>query len=306
MGFILLGAVVVWQFRRISEMERTTSALLARDAAPASPAATDGTGREMGSMDRRTGPPGGQPPGEPPDRKSRNTEREAKFRAFRELERKQRLDAKILALTTKLNLTPEQQTAIRAALEKGNAERDALREAGFSRRDAGGKDDTEEVRRAEMAKFAAVDAAQEQAIAAGLSAEQLQAYTDYKTEQKQNSIENQANRQLGDLLKNFSLSEDQKDAAFQVYAKQAKDNPFEPDRIAAMGGDIRKIFEQQQKSELEAFKRILTPDQYELYKTQQEQRSSAFRSLTPGAGPGSGPVPGQNSGAPGAPPPPPE
>jgi hypothetical protein len=297
-GFVLLGMVVVWQFQRISELERSTAGLLARDAASA-PTGSHGSGPgnsggETSRGDLRSSSPDGPPPDGPPERgKRRNPEREANMRALRELDRKQRQDAQILALTTKLHLTPEQQTAIRAALDKGSAERDALREAGFARHQAGGGGDSEEARRADLAKFAAVNAAQEQSIASGLSAEQLAAYTDYKTEQKQTSIENKANQELGDLLKNFSLSEDQKDAAFQFFAGQAKDNPFDPDRIAAMGGDIRKIFEQQQKSKLEAFKRILTPAQYELYNTQQEQRAATFRNLTPGAGQGPGPGAGQ-------------
>jgi hypothetical protein len=78
---------------------------------------------------------------------------------MREMDRKQRQDAKLLALTTKLNLTTEQQAAIRAALEKGSADRDALREAGEVRRRSGTRD-TEEVRREDRTKYAEAEATQ--------------------------------------------------------------------------------------------------------------------------------------------------
>ncbi|MES2709874.1 MAG: hypothetical protein V4726_24975 [Verrucomicrobiota bacterium] len=283
-GFVLLGAVVVWQFVRISEMEKARTA--ERNQAVAAEESAVPRASAGGSAMPQPGPgPMAGPPDEPPGRKPKDPERVAKMRADRERDRKLRHDAKILDLTTKLNLTAEQKTAIRAALDKGAADRDALREAAFSRpRPQTG--DTEETRRADMAKFAALNAAQEEAIAAGLSAEQLAAYSEYKTEQKQTTVENRANQQLGDLLRTFSLTEDQKDAAFQFFARQEQENGFDPDRVAAMGGDFVSLFDQRQKNELEALKRILTPEQYELYKTQQEQRTATFRNMVPGAGPG--------------------
>lgn len=284
-GFALLGALVVWQFRRLSEMERAAAALQARAVETAVPPEKSGPG-EWPDRNRpgKNGGPRGDQSGPEGTHKPRDEAREVRFREMREMDRKQRQDAKILALTTKLNLTPDQQATIRAALEKGSQERDALREAGFARRQEGTRE-TEEARRAEMAKLAAVDAAQEQAITAGLSAEQLAAYSGYQTEQKQNTIENRANQQLGDLLTRFSLTEDQKDAAFQFFAKQEEEYGFEPDRVAAMGGDFMSLFEQRQKNALEALKQILTPEQYELYRAQQEQRSTTFRNLIPGAPP---------------------
>ncbi len=283
-GFALLGGIVVWQSLRIGEIQDTNTAL-ARSKPSTLQAVSprpDGNGENPGPKpppDGRGEPPGGNPQG------SGRGNREAHFRKMREMDRKQRQDSRMLALTTKLNLTPEQQTAIRAALEKSSTEKDTLREAGETRRRSGTKD-TEEVRRADMAKFAELDTLQEKTIAATLSAEQLAAYTEYQAEQKRTTVENKANQQLGDLLTRFSLTEDQKDAAFQVFAKQEEENSLEPSRVAAMGGDFVKLFEERQKAQLDSLKQILTPDQYELYKTQQEQRSATFRNMIPGEPPG--------------------
>ena len=207
--------------------------------------------------------------------------RSAQFRKMRMMDRAQRQDAKILALTTKLNLTPEQQAAVRAALEKGSADRDAIRDAGDERRRAGTAD-TEEKRRADRATVAAIETTQEQSIVAGMSADQLAAYSEYQTEQKQATVESRANQQLGDLANKFSLTEEQKEAAFQYFAGQEEENGFNPARTAAAGGDSRTIFEQRQKEQLEALKQILTPEQFELYSAQQAQRSAMFGEMTPG------------------------
>ncbi len=282
-GIAVLAVIVVWQFRRISAMQEANTALHDQISEAIGRLEANRPLGEKGAGSQAS-PGTSIATADPKSDDPAKAEREAKFRKMRELDRQQRHDAKILALTTKLNLTTEQQAVIRAALEKGSTDRDALRDAGEGRRRAGSRD-TEEKRRAEMAKFAAIDAAQEETIAASLSAEQLAAYTEYQTEQKLTTIENRANQQLGDLLTRFSLSEDQKDAAFQFFAKQEEEHGFEPARIAALGGDFMLLFEQRQKDKLEALKQILTPEQYALYSTQEEQRSATFRNMVPGGQP---------------------
>ncbi|MDB6069638.1 MAG: hypothetical protein JWL81_809 [Verrucomicrobiales bacterium] len=222
--------------------------------------------------------------------------REARFKEMRALDRTQRADAKILALKTKLNLTPEQEKLIRDAMAKASGDRDALREAGDARRRANGdKPDSEEVRKAEMAKFAATEAAQEAAITAAMSPEQLTAYEDYKTEQKANQVEARANQQLNELQNKLALTAEQKDAAFQFYAQQEQSG-FDPGQIMAQGGDVQKAFEERQKATLEGMQSILTPEQYELYSKQEEERATMFRNNGGFGGFGRGP---------GGPPPPP-
>lgn len=215
--------------------------------------------------------------------------REARFREMRTLDRTQRADAKILALKTKLNLTPEQEKVIREAMAKASETRDALREAGEARRRANGdKPESDEVRKAEMAKFAATETDQEAAITAAMSPEQLTAYEEYKTEQKANQVEARANQQLNELQNKLALTPEQKDAAFQFYAQQEQTG-FDPGQIMAQGGDVQKAFEERQKATLEGMQSILTPEQYELYSKQEEERATLFRNAGGFGGFGRGP-----------------
>lgn len=301
-AFLLLGAFAAWQAVQIHALRETNALLtsqtktlvVAEKSEPPPPggqARRPEGGRGPGNGDRREGG-GAANAKEEADRLAR----EARFKEMRTMDRTQRIDARILNLKTKLNLTPEQETAIRTAMEKGSTDRDALRESMDARRRAG-TEDTDKTRQADAAKFAASEADQEKAITAGMSDEQLTAYEAYKTEQKATQVEAQANRQLNDLQNKLSLTDDQKDAAFQFYAAQEQ-NGFDPGKIAAEGGDPAKYFEERQKTALEAMKQILTPEQYELYSKQEEERSTMFRNGGGFGGPrggfgGGGPPPGR-------------
>ena len=112
-------------------------------------------------------------------------------------------------------------------------------------------------------------------VKAAMSEEQLTAYEQYKEEQKATQVETRATQQLNELQNKLSLSTEQKDAAFEYFAQQAQS--FDPGQIMAQGGDVQKAFEEQQKVTLEAMQQILTPEQYELYSKQEEQRAAMFR-----------------------------
>lgn len=305
-AFLLLGAFAAWQAVEISSLRERNAALSVQT-------------KNIGVMDRSGGPPPppggmaakagdgkpsaaeGKEPGKANPEETERVAREARFREMRTLDRTQRIDARILALKTKLNLTPEQETAVRAAMEKGSLDRDALREAGDARRRAGGAEETDKTRQAEMAKFAAVEAAQEKAITGAMTDEQLTAYDQYKAEQKATQVESRANQQLSDLQGKLSLTDAQKDAAFQFYAAQEQAGGFDPAQIAAQGGDPRKFFEDRQNLTLEAMQQILTPEQYELYSKQETERAALFRNGG-GFGGGFGGPRGGGGGPPGPPP----
>ena len=288
--YILLAALAgvsglaAWQAMQLSELRDTNQALttqaktlisLAPSAAAVVPGSRNQKAKPEGEFASKAD---ALPAPETSAAEAERIARDARFKEMRSLERTQRIDAKILALKTKLNLTPEQEADIRAAMEKGSADREALREAMDTRRRAGGATaDTDKVRQEEMAKFAAAEAAQETAITAAMSEDQLAAYDAYKAEQKQTQVESRANQQLNDLQNKLSLTTEQKDAAFQFYAQQEQTG-FDPGQIAAQGGDVQKAFEERQKTTLEGMQAILTPEQYELYSKQEEERSALFRS----------------------------
>lgn len=302
-AFLLLGALAAWQAVQIHALREANAALTAQTktlviADKSEPSPPGGQARRP---EGGRGPGGNRREGAPGTAANATEEadrlaREARFKEMRAMDRTQRIDARILNLKTKLNLTPEQETAVRAAMEKGSLDRDALREAMDARRRSG-EEETDKTRQANAAKFAASEAEQEKAITATMSDEQLTAYEAYKTEQKATQVEAQANRQLNDLQSKLSLTDEQKDAAFQFYADQEQ-NGFDPGKIIAEGGDPAKYFEERQKTTLEAMKQILTPEQYELYSKQEEERSTMFRN-----GGGFGGPRGFGGGGPPGPPP---
>ena len=285
-GVVLLGVLAGWQFFEISRLKEANAALSQQaQFASAGTMATDSSFDE-----RATNSESGKAviiantETRAAEITQEQTARSAQFKKMRMMDRTQRHDAKILALTTKLNLTSEQQSAVREALEKGSADRDAIRDAADVRRRAG-KQDTDEQRQADWVSVAAIETAQEEKIATGMSADQLAAYAAYQTEQKQVTVEGQANQQLADLANKFSLSEEQKEAAFQYFASQEAENETIQARAVAAGGDLRALFEQRQKEHQAGMKLILTPEQFKLYSAQQDQRSAVFGGMTP-RGPG--------------------
>ena len=298
-GFSGLAA---WQALQLSELRETNQALTAQaktfiSLAPSATAAVPGSRNKKVKPDADFASRTETPPAEKTSAaEAERAARDARFKEMRSLERTQRIDAKILALKSKLNLTPEQEVAIRAVMEKGSSDREALREAMDARRRAGrATEDTDTTRQEAMAKFAAAEAAQETAITAAMSEDQLAAYDAYKAEQKQTQVESRANQQLNDLQNKLSLTAEQKDAAFQFYAQQEQTG-FRPGQIAAQGGDVQKAFEERQKTMLEGMQAILTPEQYELYSKQEEELSALFRNgggFGGFGGPRGGPPPGR-------------
>ena len=283
-----LAALSAWQWQQLSALReenaglgtrvkkltasvRTVSPVIAsRNSEAPRGGETAGGTAENGNA---TGPPG---------RPERTPEERARFQKMREMQRSQRIESRLLALTTALNLTPKQREIIQAALEKGSSERDAIREAAFT----SGKPPTPD-------QFAASEKAQEDALLASLTSDQLGAYTQYKETEKQNRAETRANQQLNELQNSLSLTADQKDAAYQLFASQAL-NPATP----AEGSDQAKAWEEQRQATLSAMEKILTPEQYELYQKQDAQRTEVFGNRGPGGPGGGGP------GGFGGPPPP--
>lgn len=287
-ALIAMTCVAASQWLRNHSLSETNTALQKQiSVLSAAPLPTPAPGEER----RRSGnPPDAAPAASAPAPVAANgnpsdpgrAEREARFREMRTMERTQRIDARLLALRTKLNLTPDQETTLRAAMEKGSADREALRQSMWNRPPAENPEAEERRRREDGEKFAASDAAQEEAVTTAMSPEQLTAYGEYRTEQRQQEVETRANQQLGDLQGRLSLTEEQKESAFQYFAQQAQS--FDPREVMAQGGDMRAAFEAQQKAQLEAMSRILTAEQYGLYSKQEEQRAAMWRNAAPPPG----------------------
>lgn len=296
-ALVFVGGFAVWQHFRIVALEESISALRFGQASgvegeaerAAGPGSGPGAGSGLGLPGGAASAGGGAGSAGAGDRGPEagadgGNSRAARMRQLRSMDRAQRLEAKVLDLTSSLNLTADQQSVVRAALENGSGERDAMRAAAMERRRSG-QSGTDAAWRTEFSKYAASEAAEEEKIAAALSAEQLTEYSEYITKQKQDSVESRANQQLGDLQGRFTLTEEQKDAAFQFFAQQEEQNAAlrTQDTAAAAGSaeDSAKVFEERQTARLEAMRKILTPAQFELLRVQEDQRAALFRTVNP-------------------------
>lgn len=189
-----------------------------------------------------------------------------------ELRSRQRMDARMLALRSALSLTEEAGAAVRAALEKGERDREELhRQRPLAQQAVA----TPEKRREEVQKFAAVEAAEQEGVDAALSEEQRGLYRQHQEQERRTQAEGYANGRLRQLQRSLSLTEDQKDQAFQLYARQAME--FDPVRIAVAGNDPAKVAEQQEQEALQHLERILTAEQYGLFVRQAEERAALNR-----------------------------
>jgi hypothetical protein len=249
------------------------------EAAIVTPAATAANGLSANGagdapMPAKTPRPAGARPGDPAAEKKQDGGHEA---GLREMQRDQRIESRILALTTRLNLAPQQVTAIRQAMNKADRDRAALRQNEAVRRRAGTNDPA--AMAADLAGFASIQESQEAGIATALSAEQLAAYEQYRQEYQQAQASIWANQQVGTLQTMLDLTEQQQDSVYQLLSRQAAG--YDVSETLAQGGEAAKAFEEQSLADLPAtlqgMQQILTAQQLQLYQTQMQQRAALMQ-----------------------------
>jgi hypothetical protein len=279
---LLLSPVAAWEWHQIGELREENSALAvkARKVAAAAKMMAPEELPSQKTADRKASPADVEKTASSRPGPERTPEEKARFEKMREVQRAQRIESRLLALTTKLNLTPDQKEAVQAALEKGSKDRDAIREAAFNSADG---------KRPGPEQFAASEKTQEDAILATLTPDQLGAYDEYKQAEKQTRVETRASQQLNELQSSLALTPGQRDAAFQLFAEQAQNSAI--GSSAAPDADPAKAWEAQHQLTLQAMEKILTPEQYELYQKQDAQRTELFGKRGPGGAPTRGPGP---------------
>jgi hypothetical protein len=174
----------------------------------------------------------------------------------------QQFEAKLAGMTAKLNLTPEQQAAIREIMEKQSTR---------------GLDLAQKMLKGEMSEEDAKDqgksgASEEQQIKALLTPEQSAAYDEFQTEEKNRNARLAANMELMQMQSMLQLNEEQQDKVFAVLADQAqaKNNSADP-----------LDFRGQLDKKAEALRGVLTPDQYQRYQKYQEQQLKMIEAFMP-------------------------
>jgi hypothetical protein len=177
----------------------------------------------------------------------------------------QQLEAKLLKMKTRLNLTADQETQIRAKLEAANKAASAMAMKMFN---GGGQPDPAEVADAGQA---AGDTEKE--IEALLTPEQKAGYAQLKTEENQNNARLVANSELLQMQNVLGLSQDQQDKVFNVLYDQTQAMMTNP---GAVGTDLAGMVDKK----TEALKGILTDQQMEAYQKMQQQQLQLIQSFT--------------------------
>ena len=195
-----------------------------------------------------------------------------------------RIAAQLASLSQLLNLSDEQAEKVRALLEKQQAgKKDRLSSIISFATDVDG---LEGKTPAELAgQLLGGNGAGEEADAfdfdsellAVLDDDQKSAYREYLDNRNENHIEATANRQLAQLQTTVTdMSKDQKDQAFDEFARIAREDIEANGAPAEDGGfDLGRRM-QQREAEQAAMEGILTPEQFEVYRTNNARNISVI------------------------------
>jgi hypothetical protein len=195
---------------------------------------------------------------------------QAQMKKLRMEQEQAKFENRFTKLTAELNLSPEQQTKIRATMEE------SLKKMG----------DDEMKGLAELMKNGGLDGI----TATTLTKEQQASFTAVKAKDRQNRIDSKALRDLGNLTTALDLNQEQKDAAYGVLCEQAAkqegnqgaavttmqtmtDDPALMDLVMERLGspdDLKKRTDER----VEAMRPILNEQQLQQYRAYLEKRSA--------------------------------
>jgi cell division protein FtsB len=188
----------------------------------------------------------------------------------------QQFQQKLLMLKSRLHLTPEQEAAVKAAMDE-----EAKRMEDMF---AGGKFDP-----AAMAKQQGANSV-DKTLDSILTPDQKAIYKQIQDDEKSSAAETMATMEMNQVAPVLGLSDAQKD---QVYSAlyQVQTNMTDPNwikNIAATGSDPMAVMEAQAKAKEDALAKILTPDQMATYQqqvqNQMEMVKSMMQKMTPPSG----------------------
>lgn len=178
----------------------------------------------------------------------------------------QQIEGKMSAMKTKLNLTPEQDAAVRDIMGRQMSKGTELAQKML----------TGDLTKEEMEKIGKEPSSEGDQIKALLTPEQIAAYDEFEKEEKTRMTRLVANSELLQMQSSLQLNEEQQDKVFAVLAEQAE-SQFDPQKANSGGFDFRKQSEQK----AEALRSVLTPEQFERYQKFQEQQLKLIESFMP-------------------------
>jgi hypothetical protein len=180
----------------------------------------------------------------------------------------QQVEGKLAGMKTKLNLTPEQEAAIRNIMTNQMSRATTMAQKMF-----GG----EGVQTNDLVQVSKNQLSDEAQIKALLTPEQVTAYDAFQKEEQTRNARLVANAELMQLQSTLQLDETQQDKVFAVLAEQAQTQLAGNMTNAGAALDFRGQFQHK----ADALSAVLTADQLTRYKKFQEQQISLIEAFMP-------------------------
>jgi hypothetical protein len=184
----------------------------------------------------------------------------------------QRNQERLLLLKSRLHLTPEQEAAVKAAMDDEDKRAEEMAAKMFS----GGKLDPQAL--AELKSAKTVD----QTLDSVLTPDQKTAYAQMKTDQKNSAAEMSASVEMNQISPLLQLSDTQKDQVastlYQVHL-DTQDPTWIKNNMANMSTNPSAILDAQAKAKEDALAKVLTPDQLTTYHQQAQAQLNLQKAM---------------------------
>lgn len=180
---------------------------------------------------------------------------------------------KMLLLKARLHLTPEQEAALKTAMDAEDKRTEEMTNKMFR----GGKFDPTAVMKDAMKNAANMIAykSPDQTLEEMLTPDQKTAYQQMKDEEKKSNVETMATFEMNQLAPTLGLTEAQKDQVFSVLCQNQMDMQ-DPESIKKMSAtdpsNPGAFLEAREKAKEDALAKVLTPDQLSIYHQQMQSQ----------------------------------
>jgi hypothetical protein len=182
-------------------------------------------------------------------------------------------EEQLLLLKSRLHLTPDQEAAVKAALDEEAKRGEEMAAKMFS----GGKIDPQSLGDLKNAKTV------DQTLNDILTPDQKAAYQQMKTDQKTSATEMVATSEMNQVAPLLQLSDSQKDqvysAFYQVQTDMQDPNWIKTNMAAGGATNPTAILDAQAKAKEDALSKILTPDQLATYHQQAQAQLDLQKSM---------------------------
>jgi hypothetical protein len=185
-------------------------------------------------------------------------------------------ETKLQLLKTRLHLTPDQEAAVRAAMDAETKRMEDMTSKMF----AGGKVDPQAM--AAELKGTKTTETTEQTLNAILTPDQKTAYQQMKTEQQNSSAETSASIEMNQVAPLLQLNDSQKDqvenALYQVQLN-SQDPAWIKQNVTTSATNPLAVLDAEAKAKEDALSKVLTPDQLAAYQQQAQSQLDMQKSM---------------------------